>query len=111
MSLNHSKTWPVSTMAVVQLRVDPHGRAYSTLHEAAEERDRRGSEAAAAAERVIDQVMRDRVRWQKGRESCTDTVSTVLDDVGDDLSSDRNSHLHQVRKIHYTILDSIAYNR
>jgi hypothetical protein len=31
MTLNHSKTWPVSTLAVVQLRVDPHGRTYSTL--------------------------------------------------------------------------------
>lgn len=31
MTLNHSKTWPVNTVAVVQLRVDPHGRAYSTL--------------------------------------------------------------------------------
>lgn len=30
MTLNHSKTWPVSTMAVVQLRVDPNGRTYST---------------------------------------------------------------------------------
>ncbi|VEN50760.1 unnamed protein product, partial [Callosobruchus maculatus] len=31
MTLNHSKTWPVSTVAVVQLRVDPHGRTYSEL--------------------------------------------------------------------------------
>lgn len=31
MTLNHSKTWPVSTLAVVQLRVDPQGRTYSTL--------------------------------------------------------------------------------
>lgn len=31
MTLNHSKTWPVNTVAVVQLRVDPHGRTYSTL--------------------------------------------------------------------------------
>lgn len=31
MTLNHSKTWPVSTFAVVQLRVDPHGRTYSSL--------------------------------------------------------------------------------
>lgn len=33
MTLNHSKTWPVSTLAVVQLRVDPHGRTYSTFPE------------------------------------------------------------------------------
>ncbi|KAJ8921732.1 hypothetical protein NQ315_010642 [Exocentrus adspersus] len=31
MTLNHSKTWPVSTLAVVQLRVDPNGRTYSTV--------------------------------------------------------------------------------
>lgn len=101
MSLNHSKTWPVSTMAVVQLRVDPHGRAYSTLHEAAEERERRGSEAAAAAERVIDQVMRDRVKWQGARESCTDTVSTVLEDVGEDSVSERHLPVHQASSISY----------
>lgn len=29
--LKYSKTWPVSTMAVVQLRVDPKGRAYSKI--------------------------------------------------------------------------------
>ncbi|CAH0553341.1 unnamed protein product [Brassicogethes aeneus] len=33
MTLNHSKTWPVSTLAVVQLRVDSHGRTYSTFPE------------------------------------------------------------------------------
>lgn len=31
MTLNHSKTWPVTTMAVVQLRVNPNGRTYSTF--------------------------------------------------------------------------------
>lgn len=31
MTLNHSKTWPVGTLAVVQLRVDPNGRTYSTV--------------------------------------------------------------------------------
>lgn len=31
MTLHHSKTWPVSTLAVVQLRVDQNGRTYSTL--------------------------------------------------------------------------------
>lgn len=32
MTLNHSKTWPITTtMALVQLRVNPNGRTYSTL--------------------------------------------------------------------------------
>lgn len=31
MTLQHSKTWPVNTVAVVQLRVDQNGRAYSTF--------------------------------------------------------------------------------
>lgn len=35
MTLNHSKTWPVNTVAVVQLRVDPHGRTYSALSDPA----------------------------------------------------------------------------
>lgn len=31
MTLNHSKTWPVTTMAVVQLRVSPQGGAYEII--------------------------------------------------------------------------------
>lgn len=31
MTLNHSRTWPVSTMAVVQLRVNVNSRTYTTL--------------------------------------------------------------------------------
>ncbi|CAG9822951.1 unnamed protein product [Phaedon cochleariae] len=31
MTLNHSKTWPVSTLAVVQLRVDPQGKTYTNV--------------------------------------------------------------------------------
>ncbi|KAJ8962357.1 hypothetical protein NQ318_018340 [Aromia moschata] len=31
MTLNHSKTWPVNTFAVVQLRVDLQGRTYDTV--------------------------------------------------------------------------------
>lgn len=40
MTLNHSKTWPVSTMAVVQLRVNPNGRTYSTFTDRNNEENR-----------------------------------------------------------------------
>lgn len=31
MTLHHSKTWPLTTLTVVQLRIDQNGRTYSTL--------------------------------------------------------------------------------
>ncbi|KAG5870948.1 hypothetical protein JTB14_027123 [Gonioctena quinquepunctata] len=43
MTLNHSKTWPVSTLAVVQLRVDPQGKTYTNL----DDEDRHSQEKTA----------------------------------------------------------------
>lgn len=76
-------------MAVVQLRVDPQGRAYSTL-QAAEEQDKlqEAQDAAAAAQEVMGQVLHERAKWRTQSctqaASCTDTVSTVLEDFVDD---------------------------
>nr|XP_022908580.1 uncharacterized protein LOC111419925 [Onthophagus taurus] len=36
-ALSHSKSWPVNTVAVVQLRVDSNGKSYSTFMERLEE--------------------------------------------------------------------------
>lgn len=80
MTLNHSKTWPVSTLAVVQLRVDTHGRAYSTLNESCEKQcqdfgqnvEGNGNGCLLPQKRLeILAKMRTTIR--------TDTVSTILD--------------------------------
>lgn len=76
-------------MAVVQLRVDPQGRTYSTLQAAEEaEQQLEGEQAAVASQDVMGQVMKERVKWDSTTctqaASCTDTVSTVLEDFNDD---------------------------
>lgn len=78
MTLNHSKTWPVSTLAVVQLRVDTHGRAYSTLNESCEKQCQDFGQNVEENGGLLPQgrleilaKMRATIR--------TDTVSTILD--------------------------------
>lgn len=77
-------------MAVVQLRVDGEGRAYSTLQDAAERAEEADAdeEVTEAAQEVMGRVINQRATWAAGEgaraPSCTDTLSTVLDDFGDE---------------------------
>ncbi|XP_015840591.1 monocarboxylate transporter 12 isoform X1 [Tribolium castaneum] len=85
MTLNHSKTWPVSTLAVVQLRVDSHGRTYSTLTgnpaEAPELRARHEDSGLVEenhnSENGTNEV--ENLRMAGRRTVRTDTVSTILE--------------------------------
>lgn len=87
MTLNHSKTWPVSTMAVVQLRVDPDGRTYKTLEDDKQplnnpretEKRNQNIEPKYSSKMTSHPHLKHTVR--------TDTVSTILEQ---ELDSENN---------------------
>ncbi|KAK9874589.1 hypothetical protein WA026_005423 [Henosepilachna vigintioctopunctata] len=54
MTLNHSKTWPINTFAIVQLRLDSDGHIYSSLSDGVtSERRDKGTAAMDSDDRPI----------------------------------------------------------
>lgn len=114
MTLNHSKTWPVSTMAVVQLRVDLHGRTYSALPppEAAPEAPLDDSHVAANGDGRRKEKLENGVVFPLSKKHLelftkmssapalktirTDTVSTILEQ--DEFDSENQGSAGRVRR-------------
>ncbi|XP_017770975.1 PREDICTED: uncharacterized protein LOC108558543 [Nicrophorus vespilloides] len=102
MTLNHSKTWPVSTLAVVQLRVDPNGRTYSTqlepennpMLEPQQNHEIQDESVLPLCHRNVEMFTRS----QRCKQSAirTDTISTVLDHDLEDLDAEPTDRLHVV---------------
>lgn len=90
MTLNHSKTWPVSTMAVVQLRVDPSGRAYSTLRQEPPMMPPDAEDGHPARDITREVLLMDKTRGDRkvvNSVSITaETVSTLVEDFGDGVN-------------------------
>ncbi|XP_072384344.1 uncharacterized protein [Diabrotica undecimpunctata] len=101
MTLNHSKTWPVSTMAVVQLRVSPQGGQYEIIESERYEEDKPTESLKEEDIKINDDglvvpLLEKHLELFTKMASVpnlkttirTDTVSTILDPT--DFDSERN---------------------
>ncbi|XP_050508146.1 uncharacterized protein LOC126885591 [Diabrotica virgifera virgifera] len=101
MTLNHSKTWPVSTMAVVQLRVSPQGGQYEIIESERYEEDKpivsvKEEDIKISDDGLVVPLLEKHLELFTKMASVpnlkttirTDTVSTILDPT--DFDSERN---------------------
>ncbi|GJQ88248.1 hypothetical protein Trydic_g13236 [Trypoxylus dichotomus] len=84
MTLQHSKTWPVNSVAVVQLRVDSNGRAYSAFM---------GQDVSSTNSRPPQSVEDNKPKTETTTSHAEDLNTSVCDDDDDEILPMFKQHL------------------